>query len=181
MSLEFFAPFINTGCQLPLVFWPLNVFIGRGSSGYENFFRGSSMDESLGNNLLGTLGYLPFAWSTLHLQESRLSYQHSYLHMVLLSWKPHQKTVGTEEFVKKFDFHNVCISLGHWKLLWRGCNLKPDAATKINPTEMKTNRIKIVPYSQHTCIIKIIQLMMYREMLCPWSEMHTSHRNTRRG
>jgi len=100
---NFYAPFVNTGCQLPLVFWPLNVFIDRGFSGYENFFfRGSSMDESLGNTLLGTLGYLlvSSAWSTLHLQECRLSYQHGYLYMVLLSWKPHQKTFGTKEFVK---------------------------------------------------------------------------------
>jgi len=35
----------------------------------------------------------------------------------------------------------------------------------MNPTEMKTNRIQIVPYSQHTCIIKTSQLMLYREML----------------
>jgi hypothetical protein len=37
--------------MLPTInfFWAVNVFIGRGSSGYEKLFRGSSMERMLGN------------------------------------------------------------------------------------------------------------------------------------
>jgi hypothetical protein len=50
-----YAPFGITGlvplcCQLPLVFWSLSIFIGRGSSGYGNLFYGIVHGPKLGKH-----------------------------------------------------------------------------------------------------------------------------------
>jgi hypothetical protein len=50
----FLYSFLSGGKEnLPIiiVFPPVNIFIGRGSSGYKKLFLGSSMAECLGNNM----------------------------------------------------------------------------------------------------------------------------------
>jgi hypothetical protein len=140
---NFYVPFVNTGWLGFLGVW-------------KPFFRGSSVDESLGNTLLGTLGYLSFAWNTQHLQECRISYQHNYVHMVLLSWKPHQTNFGTEELVKYFDFQNLHISVGHWKLFWSGCNLKQMRQQKLTLQRRKVAVFKSYRTVSTTVVSKLV-------------------------